>query len=173
MDLRSLGADAQPRRPQAAEVTELWQLSASSLREKIAARDVSPVELTETILARAEKLQPVLNCFITLAGEQATHDAERLLPEGGRAEHGRPAEATGQLGVGHPTEPLDPVDPEAPQRRGLGPVPHDPEHRVAVELVPCVEEHAEALARFVATHEQHRGTIRRRRPTSPNLPLRG
>ena len=52
-------------------MSELWQLPASSLREKIAAREVSPVELTESILARAEKLQPVLNCFITLAGEQA------------------------------------------------------------------------------------------------------
>lgn len=52
-------------------MTELWQLPASSLREKIAAREVSPVELTKTILARAEKLQPVLNCFVTIAGEQA------------------------------------------------------------------------------------------------------
>ncbi len=52
-------------------MSELWQLPASSLREKIAAREVSPVELTETILARAARLQPVLNCFITLAGEQA------------------------------------------------------------------------------------------------------
>ncbi len=85
MDLRSLGADAQPRRPQAAEVTELWQLSASSLREKIAAREVSPVELTETILARADKLQPVLNCFITVAPEQAmtaAHAAEDAVMRG-------------------------------------------------------------------------------------------
>ena len=57
-------------------MTELWQLPASSLREKIAAREVSPVELTRTILARAEKLQPVLNCFITIAGEQAMAAAQ-------------------------------------------------------------------------------------------------
>ena len=50
---------------------DLCRLSASVLREHIAARKVSPVELTETILARAEKLQPVLNCFITIAAEQA------------------------------------------------------------------------------------------------------
>jgi aspartyl-tRNA(Asn)/glutamyl-tRNA(Gln) amidotransferase subunit A len=52
-------------------VTELWQLPASTLREKIAAKEVSPLELTKTILARAEKLQPVLNCFITIAGDHA------------------------------------------------------------------------------------------------------
>ena len=57
-------------------MTELWQLPASSLREKIAAREVSPVDLTRTILARAEKLQPVLNCFITIAGEQAMAAAQ-------------------------------------------------------------------------------------------------
>ena len=65
--------------------TELWQLPAWSLREKIAAREVSPVELTRTILARAEKLQPVLNCFITLAGEQAlavAKDAEDAVMRG-------------------------------------------------------------------------------------------
>ena len=66
-------------------MTELWQLSASSLREKIAAREVSPVELTETILARADKLQPVLNCFITVAPEQAmtaAHAAEDAVMRG-------------------------------------------------------------------------------------------
>jgi aspartyl-tRNA(Asn)/glutamyl-tRNA(Gln) amidotransferase subunit A len=66
-------------------VSELWQLPASSLREKIAAREVSPVELTETILARVEKLQPVLNCFITLAGDQAlaaAHAAEDAVMRG-------------------------------------------------------------------------------------------
>lgn len=52
-------------------MTELWQLPASALRDKIAAKEVSPVELIKTVLARTEKLQPVLNCFITIAGEQA------------------------------------------------------------------------------------------------------
>jgi Asp-tRNA(Asn)/Glu-tRNA(Gln) amidotransferase A subunit family amidase len=47
-------------------VSGLTRLPASLLREKIAAKKVSPVELTETVLARAEALRPVLNCFITL-----------------------------------------------------------------------------------------------------------
>lgn len=52
-------------------MTDLTRLPASDLRERIATRKVSPVELTEAVLARAEKLQPVLNCFITLVPEQA------------------------------------------------------------------------------------------------------
>jgi aspartyl-tRNA(Asn)/glutamyl-tRNA(Gln) amidotransferase subunit A len=52
-------------------VTDLTRLPASELRERIAAKKVSPVDLTEAVLARAEKLQPVLNCFITIAAEQA------------------------------------------------------------------------------------------------------
>jgi aspartyl-tRNA(Asn)/glutamyl-tRNA(Gln) amidotransferase subunit A len=50
---------------------DLCRLPASELRDKIANRKISPVELTQAVLARAEKLQPVLNCFITLAGDQA------------------------------------------------------------------------------------------------------
>jgi aspartyl-tRNA(Asn)/glutamyl-tRNA(Gln) amidotransferase subunit A len=66
-------------------MTELWQLPASDLREKIAAKKVSPVELMRAVLARAEKLQPVLNCFITLIPEQAmkaARDAEDAVMQG-------------------------------------------------------------------------------------------
>ncbi|MDP1752710.1 MAG: amidase [Reyranella sp.] len=55
---------------------DLTRLPASELRGQIAARKVSPVELTKAVLARAEKLQPVLNCFITIAGEQALAAAQ-------------------------------------------------------------------------------------------------
>jgi len=50
---------------------DLCLLPASILRERIASRDVSPVELTRAVLDRAERLQPVLNCFITLVPDQA------------------------------------------------------------------------------------------------------
>src|SRR5262249_36160565 len=43
------------------------------------------VELTEAVLARAEKLQPALNCFITIAGDQAmtaAREAEAALMRG-------------------------------------------------------------------------------------------
>ena len=56
---------------------QLWQMPASALRDKIATKAVSPVEVTAAVLARAETLQPVLNCFITLAPEQAMVEARR------------------------------------------------------------------------------------------------
>ncbi|MDI1282986.1 MAG: amidase [Reyranella sp.] len=64
---------------------DLTRLPASELRGRIAAKDVSPVELTKAVLARAEKLQPVLNCFITIAADQAlaaARAAEKTVMEG-------------------------------------------------------------------------------------------
>jgi aspartyl-tRNA(Asn)/glutamyl-tRNA(Gln) amidotransferase subunit A len=66
-------------------MSELWQLPAVELRGKIAAREISPVELMETVLARADRLQPVLNCFITLVPEmamKAARDAEDAVMQG-------------------------------------------------------------------------------------------
>jgi aspartyl-tRNA(Asn)/glutamyl-tRNA(Gln) amidotransferase subunit A len=60
---------------------ELCRLPASILREQIAAKEVSPVELMKAVLTRAEKLQPVLNCFITLIPEQALAAAKRAEDE--------------------------------------------------------------------------------------------
>jgi aspartyl-tRNA(Asn)/glutamyl-tRNA(Gln) amidotransferase subunit A len=58
-------------------MSDLTRLSASDLRARIAAKDLSPVELTEAVLARAEALQPVLNCFITLVPEPARAAAKK------------------------------------------------------------------------------------------------
>jgi aspartyl-tRNA(Asn)/glutamyl-tRNA(Gln) amidotransferase subunit A len=66
-------------------VTDLACLPASELRTRIAAKVVSPVELTDAVLARADKLQPVLNCFITLVPEQsraAAREAEAAVMKG-------------------------------------------------------------------------------------------
>ena len=52
-------------------MSDLTRLSAAELRTRIAAKDLSPVDLIEAVLERAEALQPVLNCFITLVPEQA------------------------------------------------------------------------------------------------------
>jgi aspartyl-tRNA(Asn)/glutamyl-tRNA(Gln) amidotransferase subunit A len=56
---------------------DLTRLPASLLREQIAAKKVSPVELTKAVLARAERLQPVLNCFITVVPEHALKAAKK------------------------------------------------------------------------------------------------
>jgi aspartyl-tRNA(Asn)/glutamyl-tRNA(Gln) amidotransferase subunit A len=54
---------------------DLCKLSAAALRPLILRREVSPVELMRAVLARAERLQPALNCFISLCGEQALAEA--------------------------------------------------------------------------------------------------
>src|SRR5215207_1407837 len=60
-------------------------LSATQLRRAIGRREVSPVEVTRAVLERAERLQPVLNCFITLCCDEAMEEAraaERALMRG-------------------------------------------------------------------------------------------
>lgn len=54
---------------------DLCQMPATVLRQKIARREVSPVEVTQAILDRAVRLQPVLNCFITICADEAMQEA--------------------------------------------------------------------------------------------------
>jgi aspartyl-tRNA(Asn)/glutamyl-tRNA(Gln) amidotransferase subunit A len=64
---------------------DLCFLSATELRERILGRKVSPVEIVSAVLARAEALQPELNCFITLCGDEAmaaAREAERKVMSG-------------------------------------------------------------------------------------------
>lgn len=44
-------------------------------------KEVSPVELTEACLARIERLDPGLNCFITVTAESALEEAQRAQAE--------------------------------------------------------------------------------------------
>ena len=55
---------------------DLLNLTISELAPKIRAREVSPVEVTEAALARADRLQPQLNSFITLLHDQARSQAK-------------------------------------------------------------------------------------------------
>ncbi|ALM83514.1 amidase [Bordetella sp. N] len=57
-------------------MNDLHYLSAVELSELIRSKQLSPVELTRSTLERAERLQPALNCFITLCGDEAL-DAAR------------------------------------------------------------------------------------------------
>ncbi|MDM0007249.1 amidase [Variovorax sp. J22G73] len=50
---------------------------ATELAGLLRARQLSPVELVTAVLARAERLQPVLNCFVTLVPERALAEARR------------------------------------------------------------------------------------------------
>jgi aspartyl-tRNA(Asn)/glutamyl-tRNA(Gln) amidotransferase subunit A len=60
-----------PRRPD-----DLTGLSLRDASDLLDARKVSPVELTRACLARIERLNPALNAFITVTGEQALADAK-------------------------------------------------------------------------------------------------
>ena len=55
---------------------DLCFLSAVELRARISCKEVSPVEVMRAVLARAEALQPRLNCFITLCTDEAMGQAE-------------------------------------------------------------------------------------------------
>jgi aspartyl-tRNA(Asn)/glutamyl-tRNA(Gln) amidotransferase subunit A len=60
-------------------------LSATELRRRIGRKEISPLEITRAVLARAERLQPVLNCFVTLCADSAlteAKDAERRIMAG-------------------------------------------------------------------------------------------
>jgi len=64
----------------------LTELTITEAAEMIERREVSPVELTEAHLARIERVDPQLNCFITLTTQGAldeAHRAEATIGQGG------------------------------------------------------------------------------------------
>ncbi len=56
-------------------MSDLHDLTLAQAAERIAARDLSPVEYTDALIARSEALQPQLNTFITPTFEQARRAA--------------------------------------------------------------------------------------------------
>lgn len=56
---------------------DLCFMPATELRQRILRREVSPVDVTRAVLARADRLQPTLNCFITLCHDEAMATARR------------------------------------------------------------------------------------------------
>ena len=55
--------------------SDLIRMTISELAPKIQAKEVSPVELTEAALEQVDRLQPVLNSFITILHDQARSQA--------------------------------------------------------------------------------------------------
>lgn len=55
----------------------LHTLSATELMTLIRHKKISPVEIVQASLDRAQALQPILNCFITLCGEHALQQAKQ------------------------------------------------------------------------------------------------
>lgn len=66
---------------QAAGAPDLETLTITDAARQIAARRLSPVELTEAILARIGRIEPRVGAFITVAGEQARAAARRAEQE--------------------------------------------------------------------------------------------
>ena len=56
-------------------MTKLHWLTASEAAQAIAARKLSPLELTTALLDRIDRLDPKLNVFIRLDREAALHSA--------------------------------------------------------------------------------------------------
>jgi len=64
---------------------ELCLMPALELRDRIASKEISPVEAVEAVLARIERLNPRVNAFCTVAAEQAraaAREAEARLMAG-------------------------------------------------------------------------------------------
>ncbi len=62
-----------------------WELSRTEAAAAIEARDLSPVELTESVLARAATVQTATNAFVTVTSDlarKAASTAEREIAEG-------------------------------------------------------------------------------------------
>lgn len=58
-------------------MTELYRRSAAELLTGYARREFSPVDVTESVLARIERLDDRLNAFVTVTGELALEEARR------------------------------------------------------------------------------------------------
>jgi amidase len=63
-------------------VDELAFLTATDQAELVRRGEVTPVELVETYLERIERLDPELNAFVTVCGEEALAAAAGELPDG-------------------------------------------------------------------------------------------
>lgn len=74
----SIALRAEPSTSSRTVLTQLPLHEASSLVRR---KSVSPVELTEACLARIERLNPVLNAFITVTGEEALREAREAESE--------------------------------------------------------------------------------------------
>ena len=59
------------------DATELHRLSAGALATGIRDRRFSPVEVVDQILARVERLNPVLNAYCLVRGDEIREEARR------------------------------------------------------------------------------------------------
>ena len=65
-----------------ARLDEFAFLDATAQADLVRRRELKPVELVDAAIERIERLNPTLNCVITLMYEQARAAAAGALPEG-------------------------------------------------------------------------------------------
>ncbi len=72
------------------EERELEELTIARLAGRIESGEVSPVDLTHLVFERIERLNPVLNAYVTLMQDQALADAENAVKEIGSGRYRGP-----------------------------------------------------------------------------------
>ena len=60
------------------DANEICRMDTVTLAARIKAKELSPVEVVEAVLARLERLDPVLHAFTTVTAEQACAEARRI-----------------------------------------------------------------------------------------------
>ncbi len=69
--------------PPSSPTDELASLDATAQADLVRRREISPEELVEAAIARAERLQPILNCFTTTRFDRARAEAAATIPGDG------------------------------------------------------------------------------------------
>ena len=62
-------------------MSDLYELTALELAERIESRELSPVEVIRAVQRRLDETEPILNAFISRTDEQALADATRAEQE--------------------------------------------------------------------------------------------
>jgi aspartyl-tRNA(Asn)/glutamyl-tRNA(Gln) amidotransferase subunit A len=139
--LAATGADAQRR----GRNDELTKLSIAEAGRRIAARELSPVELTRAYLERIESVDPRVNSYITVTADQALEQARALEAELGRGQNRGPLH-------GIPVGLKDNIDTAGILTTAASAVYAD---RVPTEDAVCVRKLRDAGAVFLGKMNMH------------------
>src|SRR5438105_13726734 len=71
-------------------MTDLFQLDITELAPRLRKREVSAVEVTDAYLVRIERLNPLINAYITVMADQARQAARKVDAEIGSGKYRRP-----------------------------------------------------------------------------------